>query len=115
MACSVGSKVLEIVNTPNFLNSVTAKSGMLRQGILGLIDSYPEVFQEMRGTGLMLGIKCKCPNVDFVEKGYENAILTVPASDNVIRLLPALNITYEEITEALNRIEQTAKSLQKTL
>jgi acetylornithine/N-succinyldiaminopimelate aminotransferase len=52
--------------------------------------------------------------VDFVEKGYENAILTVPASDNVIRLLPALNITYEEIKQALTSLEQTAKSLQKT-
>ena len=54
------------------------------------------------------------PNVDFVEKGYENAILTIPASDNVIRLLPALNITYEEIKQALTRLEQTAKSIQKT-
>ena len=115
LACSVGSKVLEIVSTTDFLNSVTAKSGIISQGILGLIDLYPDVFQEIRGTGLMLGIKCKCPNVDFVQKGYENAILTVPASDNVIRLLPALNITYEEINQALTRLEQTAKSLQKTL
>ena len=115
LACSVGSKVLEIVNTTDFLNSVTAKSGVISQGILGLIDLYPDVFHEIRGTGLMLGIKCKCPNVDFVQKGYENGILTVPASDNVIRLLPALNITYEEINQALTRLEQTAKSLQKTL
>jgi acetylornithine/N-succinyldiaminopimelate aminotransferase len=50
-----------------------------------------------------------------VQKGYENGILTVPASDNVIRLLPALNITYEEINQALTRLEQTAKSLQKTI
>jgi acetylornithine/N-succinyldiaminopimelate aminotransferase len=60
----------------------------------------------------MLGIKCKCPNLDFVQEGYEKAILTVPASDNVVRLLPALNITIEEINEALSRLEQTANSLR---
>ena len=60
----------------------------------------------------MLGIKCKCPNLDFVREGYEKSILTVPASDNVVRLLPALNITIEEINEALSRLEQTANSLR---
>jgi len=112
LACSVGIKVLEIVNTPEFLNSVTEKSGLITQGLLGLIDKYPDIFEEIRGTGLMLGIKCKCPNLDFVQEGYEKAILTVPASDNVIRLLPALNITIEEINEALSRLEQTANSLR---
>ena len=77
-----------------------------------LIDKYPDIFEEIRGTGLMLGIKCKCPNLDFVQEGYEKAILTVPASDNVVRLLPALNITIEEINEALSRLEQTANSLR---
>ena len=112
LACSVGIKVLEIVNTPEFLNSVTEKSGLITQGLLGLIDKYPDIFEEIRGTGLMLGIKCKCPNLDFVQEGYEKAILTVPASDNVVRLLPALNITIEEINEALSRLEQTANSLR---
>ncbi len=112
LACSVGIKVLEIVNTPEFLNSVTEKSGLITQGLLGLIDKYPDIFEEIRGTGLMLGIKCKCPNLDFVREGYEKSILTVPASDNVVRLLPALNITIEEINEALSRLEQTANSLR---
>ena len=112
LACSVGIKVLEIVNTPEFLNSVVEKSGLITQGLLGLIDKYPDIFEEIRGTGLMLGIKCKCPNLDFVQEGYEKAILTVPASDNVVRLLPALNITIEEINEALSRLEQTANSLR---
>ena len=50
--------------------------------------------------------------INFVKEGYEKAILTVPASDNVVRLLPALNITIEEINEALSRLEQTAHSLR---
>ena len=115
LACSVGIKVLEIVNTPEFLNSVTSKSGIMSQGLLRLIDSYPDIFEEIRGMGLMLGVKCKCPNSDFVKGGYENAILTVPASNNVVRLLPALNITEEEVNEGLSRLEQTAASLRKTL
>ena len=56
LACSVGIKVLEIVNTPEFLNSVTEKSGLITQGLLGLIDKYPDIFEEIRGTGLMLGL-----------------------------------------------------------
>ena len=115
LACSVGIKVLELINTPKFLNSVISKSGIMNQGLLRLIDSYPDIFEEIRGTGLMLGVKCKCPNLDFVKGGYENAILTVPAGDNVVRLLPALNITAEEINEGLSRLEKTARSLRKAL
>ena len=115
LACSVGIKVLELVNTPKFLNSVISKSGIMNQGLLQLIDSYPDIFEEIRGTGLMLGVKCKCSNTDFVKKGYENAILTVPASDNVVRLLPALNITAEEVNEGLSRLEKTAACLRKVL
>ena len=115
LACSVGIKVLELINTPKFLNSVISKSGIMNQGLLRLIDSYPDIFEEIRGTGLMLGVKCKCPNLDFVKGGYENAILTVPAGDNVVRLLPALNITAEEINEGLSRLEKTAGSLKKAL
>ena len=115
LACSVGIKVLELINTPKFLNSVISKSGIMSQGLLRLIDSYPDIFEEIRGTGLMLGVKCKCPNTDFVKGGYENAILTVPASDNVVRLLPALNITAEEANEGLSRLEKTAACLRKVL
>ena len=115
LACSVGIKVLELINTPKFLNSVISKSGIMSQGLLRLIDSYPDIFEEIRGTGLMLGVKCKCPNTDFVKGGYENAILTVPASDNVVRLLPALNITTEEVNEGLSRLEKTAACLRKAL
>ena len=115
LACSVGIKVLELINTPKFLNSVISKSGIMSQGLLRLIDSYPDIFEEIRGTGLMLGVKCKCPNTDFVKGGYENAILTVPAGDNVVRLLPALNITAEEINEGLSRLEKTAACLRKAL
>ena len=115
LACSVGIKVLELINTPKFLNSVISKSGIMSQGLLRLIDSYPDIFEEIRGTGLMLGVKCKCPNTDFVKGGYENAILTVPASDNVVRLLPALNITAEEVNECLSRLDKTAACLRKAL
>jgi len=115
LACSVGIKVLELINTPKFLNSVISKSGIMSQGLLRLIDSYPDIFEEIRGTGLMLGVKCKCPNTDFVKGGYENAILTVPASDNVVRLLPALNITAEEVNEGLSRLEKTAACLREAL
>ncbi len=59
----------------------------------------------------MLGVKCRVPNTDFVKAGYEKAILTVPAADNVIRLLPALTISEAEISEAISRLEETAQAM----
>jgi acetylornithine/N-succinyldiaminopimelate aminotransferase len=66
------------------------------------------VFEEVRGMGLMLGLKCKAPNTDIVQAGYSENLLTVPAADNVIRLLPPLNITDTEIEDAVSRLEKAA-------
>ena len=65
----------------------------------------------MRGTGLMLGLKCKVPNTDIVTAGYAHEVITVPAADNVIRLLPPLTITDEEIAQAIARLDDAAASL----
>jgi acetylornithine/N-succinyldiaminopimelate aminotransferase len=62
----------------------------------------------VRGSGLMLGLKCKAPNTDIVQAGYSENLLTVPAADNVIRLLPPLNITDTEIEDAADRLEKAA-------
>ena len=97
LACAVGSKVMEIVADDAFLDAVNRKAGLLRQKLEGLVASHPDVFDAVRGSGLMLGLKCKVPNTDVVKAGYGEQILTVPAADNVIRLLPPLTITEDEI------------------
>ncbi|WP_050528458.1 aspartate aminotransferase family protein [Pseudorhodobacter aquimaris] len=110
LGCAVGARVMEIVADPAFLAEVNRKAALFRQGLEGLVASYPEVFEDVRGTGLMLGLKCKAPNADIVAANYAQNLLTVPAADNVIRLLPALNIPDADITEALARLDRAASS-----
>jgi acetylornithine/N-succinyldiaminopimelate aminotransferase len=102
---------MKIVATDEFLGEVSRKSGALRQGLEGLVASHPDVFEAVRGTGLMLGLKCKVDNTAVVKAGYEAKILTVPAADNAVRILPPLNISDDDITEALQRLDQAAASL----
>lgn len=114
LACSVGNAVMDIVAEPEFLAEVSRKAGHLRQKLEGLVASHPDIFEEVRGSGLMLGIKCKIPNVEVVAAGYASEVITVPAADNVIRMLPPLNITDEEIAEAIIRLDRAATSLVPT-
>ncbi|MEL7092007.1 MAG: aspartate aminotransferase family protein, partial [Pseudomonadota bacterium] len=111
LGCAVGAKVLDIVAEPAFLDDVNRKAGLLRQKLEGLVAAHPDVFDHVRGSGLMLGIKCKLPNGDMVAAGYANEVITVPAADNVIRLLPPLTITDDEIATAMDRLDAAARSL----
>ena len=112
LGCAVGAKVMEVVNDPDFLAEVNRKAGLLRQKLEGLVASHPDVFEAVRGTGLMLGLKCKAPNMDVVNAAYGEHALTVPAADNVVRLLPPLTITDEEISEAITRLDAAATALE---
>lgn len=111
MGCAVGCAVLDEINTPEFLADVNRKAGTLRQKLEGLIAAHPDVFDSVRRAGLMMGIKCKANNIDVVNAGYDNEVITVPAADNVIRLLPPLNISDAEITQAIARLDKAAMSL----
>ncbi len=108
LGCAVGSAVLDIVTDTEFLAEVNRKAGLLRQKLEGLIDAHPEVFEEVRGSGLMLGLKCKALNIDVVNAGYDNLVVTVPAADNIIRLLPPLNLSDDDIADALTRLDKAA-------
>jgi acetylornithine/N-succinyldiaminopimelate aminotransferase len=112
LGCAVGKAVLDIVSAPEFLDGVNARSGLLRQRLEGLVASYPDVFEGVRGAGLMLGLKCVKPAGDVVQAGYDAQVITVPAADNVVRLLPPLTLSDAEIHEAVDRLEQAAQSLQ---
>jgi len=111
LACAVGLAVLNEIADPAFLEDVRRKSGLLRQKLEGLVAAHPEVFEEARGTGLMLGLKCKAPNIDVVNAGYAQNVLTVPAADNVLRILPPLTLSDDDISEAINRLDKAASSL----
>ena len=112
LGCAVGNAVIDIIGTPEFLAEVNRKAGLIRQKLEGLVANHPDIFESVRGSGLMLGLKCKATNSDVVSAGYAHEVITVPAADNVIRLLPPLNITDEEIAEAISRLDQAAGSLK---
>ncbi len=108
LACAVGCAVMDIVAQPDFLASVNHRAGRLRQALEGLVASHPDVFGAVRGSGLMLGLKCVATNLDVVNAAYGCDLITVPAADNVIRLLPPLNISEDEIDEAVRRLDRAA-------
>ena len=112
LACAVGCAVLTSVADEAFLAEVRRKSALFKQKLGGLIAAHPDVFESLRGEGLMLGLKCKCANTDLVAAGYEALVITVPAADNVVRLLPPLNITDDEIELAIARLDQAAQRLK---
>ncbi|NOD97478.1 acetylornithine/succinylornithine family transaminase [Ruegeria sp. HKCCD6228] len=115
LGCAVGCAVIDHVATPAFLESVNRKAGLLRQKLEALIADHPEVFEEVRGSGLMLGLKCKPANIDVVNAGYDNLVITVPAADNVIRLLPPLTLTEDDIAQAMIRLDKAARQIETQL
>ncbi len=115
LGCAVGCAVIDQVATPAFLESVNRKAGLMRQKLEGLVAAHPDVFEEVRGSGLMLGLKCKVTNIDVVNAGYDNQVITVPAADNVIRLLPPLTLSEDDIAEALIRFDKAAAQVEGQL
>jgi acetylornithine/N-succinyldiaminopimelate aminotransferase len=113
LGCAVGAKVTEILSDPAFLAEVARKGALMRQGLESLVARHPTVFAGVRGEGLMLGLKCLPAPAEVVKAGYEAGILTVAAADNVLRLLPALNIPDADIAEALLRLDRAATRLEK--
>jgi acetylornithine/N-succinyldiaminopimelate aminotransferase len=113
LGCAVGAAVVEIIADPAFLAEVTRKGALMRQRLEGLVAAHPTVFEGVRGQGLMLGLKCRAAPADVVKAGYAQHLLTVPAADNVLRLLPALNIPDADLAEAVDRLDRAATSLEK--
>ena len=111
LGCAIGATVMEIVADETFLADVRRKAGRIRQSLEGLVALYPQLFAEVRGTGLMLGLKARVPAADVVRAGYEVEVLTVPAAEDVVRVLPALTITDAEIDEAMHRLDAAAARL----
>jgi acetylornithine/N-succinyldiaminopimelate aminotransferase len=97
---AVGEAVLE----SGFLEHVRAMSLRFKQQLAGLKDEYPHVIEEVRGSGLLTGIKVRPPMGEVISACADEKLLTVAAGDNVVRLLPPLNVTEEELTEAARRL-----------
>ena len=112
LAMAVGNAVLDVVLEDGFLDRVQRIANHLSQQLAGVVDRHGEVFEEVRGQGLMLGLKCKVPNIDVWNKLRDNGLLSVPAGDNVVRLLPPLIIDEQQIGEAVDILDKSAGELE---
>ncbi len=114
LAMAVGNAVLDVLLEDGFLERVSRLGLTLKQKIAGVIDAHPDVFELVRGEGLMLGIRCRMPAGEIVVKAREMGLLTVPAGDNVLRLLPPLTVSEDEIDMAAERLDKAATALEAT-
>ncbi|MGV8938351.1 MAG: aspartate aminotransferase family protein [Allorhizobium sp.] len=112
LAMAVGNAVLDVILDDGFLEHVRDVALVFRQGLAALKDRYPDVIEDIRGEGLMLGIKARVPSAQLLLAMRDEHLLAVSAGDNVIRLLPPLTITAEEARDGLARIDRAAENLQ---
>ncbi|TCR90990.1 aspartate aminotransferase family protein [Rhizobium sp. BK376] len=112
LAMAVGNAVLDVILGDGFLQHVRDVSLVFRQGLASLKDRYPDIIEDVRGDGLLLGIKAAIPSAELLAAIRAEHLLGVPAGDNVIRMLPPLTVTAEEAREGLNRIEHAAEKLR---
>ncbi|MCK5168031.1 MAG: aminotransferase class III-fold pyridoxal phosphate-dependent enzyme, partial [Rhodospirillaceae bacterium] len=110
LAMAVGNAVLDVLFADGFLEGVTKIGDALGDALEGLVKKYPDAFTEVRGQGLMRGIKCKdgIDNRAFKTKLEQHGLLVAPAGDNVIRFLPPLIIEQSHIDEAMAIMETVA-------
>ena len=111
LAVSAANAVLDIMLKPGFFDHVQKMSLLLKQKLAALIDRYPKVLAEVRGEGLLIGLKAVVPSVDLVNALRDQKLLTVGAGDNVVRFLPPLIVTETEIDEAVQRLDRACVAL----
>ncbi len=111
MAC--GNTVIDTVTDPAFLEHVRHVALNLRQRLAALHDQHPHIFAELRGEGLMLGLRLKVPVAEMVDAARAQHLLVIAAGDNVVRLLPPLIITDAEAAEAVARLDRAATALER--
>jgi acetylornithine/N-succinyldiaminopimelate aminotransferase len=111
LAMAVAGAVLDEVLEPGFLEQVQIKTLLFKQQLAYLKDAYPHIIEEVRGSGLLVGLKVKPPQAEVIGACLEEKLLTVAAGDNVVRLLPPLNVTEDEIGAAVSRLSQALARL----
>jgi acetylornithine/N-succinyldiaminopimelate aminotransferase len=112
LATAVGNAVLDVVLAKGFLENIQQRGLTLKQKLARLKDEHPAVIDEIRGAGLMMGIKCKLPNTELQAAALDQHLLTIAAGDNVLRLLPPLIVTDADIADAVNRLDRACRGLE---
>ncbi|WP_119390269.1 aspartate aminotransferase family protein [Taklimakanibacter lacteus] len=112
LAMAVGNAVLDVMLADGFLARVRERGLNLKQKLAQLKDSHPDIIEEVRGEGLMMGLKTKVPNTDFVAAALDQQLLTIGAGDNVVRLLPPLIVSDDDLSEAVTKLDRTCQSFK---
>ena len=111
LAVAAANAVLDVMLAPGFFDHVKRMSLLLKQKLASIVDRHPNVLSEVRGEGLLIGLKAVVPANDLVLALRDERLLTVGAGDNVVRLLPPLIVSEAEITEAVARVERACAKL----
>jgi acetylornithine/N-succinyldiaminopimelate aminotransferase len=111
LAVAAANAVLDVMLKPGFFEHVRKMSLLLKQKLAAVIDRHPAVLAEVRGEGLLIGVKAVVPSADLVTALREQHLLTVGAGDNVVRLLPPLIVNEAEIEEAVQRLDRACAAL----
>ena len=114
LAMAVGNAVLDVVLKPETLEHVNRIANYLRQQLSGVVDRNRTILEDVRGQGLLLGLKCKVPNNEVIDALRERGLLTISAGDNVVRILPPLIVTEEHVREAVGIINDACQALAHT-
>jgi acetylornithine/N-succinyldiaminopimelate aminotransferase len=114
LAAAVANVVLDVLLEPGFLERVQALSLRFKQQLAGLKDAHPDLIEEVRGSGLLTGLKVTPPQGEVVNAAAAEKLLTVGAGDNVVRLLPPLNVSEDELAEAVARFGRALARLPKS-
>jgi len=113
LAAAAANAVLDVILDDGFLDDVCAHGAQLRAGLEGLVQAWPDVFEGVRGVGLMLGLECVLPNAAVQKACVAEGLLTVAAGENVLRLVPPLVVTPDDIEEGLARLARAARALKR--
>jgi acetylornithine/N-succinyldiaminopimelate aminotransferase len=112
LAMAVGNAVLDAVLAPEFLEQVQRVGNYAKQQFSSLIAEHPSVFEDLRGEGLMLGLKMRVPNAEFIDTLRAHGMLAIAAGDNVVRLLPPLIIEENQVREAMEKLSAAAREFE---
>ncbi len=112
LAMSVGNTVMDIVSNKKFLNNVKGLSKYFLLKLEKIKEKYPNVIKQIRGRGFLIGIRLYKDQTDFIKKLMDNRLLTIRAAENVVRILPPLNVKKNEIDSALKIIEKVCSQIR---
>jgi acetylornithine/N-succinyldiaminopimelate aminotransferase len=115
LAISAANAVLDVMLKPGFFDRVQKMSLLLKQKLAAVIDRHPEIVSEVRGEGLLIGIKAVVPSGDLVTALRNEKLLTVGAGDNVVRFLPPLVVTEAEIEEGVARLDRACTAIASSV